>query len=56
MRVFVVGNGMTKFEKPGARDWDYPQMAKVAFESALYDANDLPFSEIEACYAAYCYG
>ena len=21
-RTFVVGVGMTKFEKPGARDWD----------------------------------
>ena len=27
-RVFVVGVGMTKFEKPGGRDWDYPQMAQ----------------------------
>ncbi|MGH3583991.1 MAG: hypothetical protein ACRDUB_20555, partial [Mycobacterium sp.] len=25
-RVFVVGVGMTKFEKPGSREgWDYPQ-------------------------------
>lgn len=24
--VFVVGVGMTKFEKPGKRDWDYTDM------------------------------
>jgi len=23
-RVYVVGVGMTKFEKPGSREWDYP--------------------------------
>jgi len=23
-RTFVIGVGMTKFEKPGSRDWDYP--------------------------------
>ncbi len=28
-RVFVIGVGMTKFEKPGRReDWDYPDMAR----------------------------
>ena len=29
-RTFVIGVGMTKFEKPGARDWDYPDMAQEA--------------------------
>ena len=37
-RVFVIGVGMTKFEKPGRRDWDYPDMAKIAGERALEDA------------------
>ena len=27
-KVYVVGVGMTKFEKPGSRDWDYPQNVK----------------------------
>ena len=27
-RTFVIGVGMTKFEKPGARDWDYPEMGR----------------------------
>ncbi len=29
-KVYVVGVGMTKFEKPGSKDWDYPDMAKEA--------------------------
>jgi len=37
-KVFVVGVGMTKFEKPGARDWDYPDMAQEAGQKALDDA------------------
>ena len=37
-KVFVVGVGMTKFEKPGAKDWDYPDMAKEAGTRALQDA------------------
>ena len=34
-RVFVVGVGMTKFEKPGSRDWDYPDMGREAGQKAL---------------------
>ncbi len=37
-RVFVVGNGMTKFLKPRQNNPDYPQMAKQATERALRDA------------------
>lgn len=38
-RVFVVGVGMTKFEKPGSRkNFDYPDMAKEAGHRALEDA------------------
>ncbi|EUA68999.1 hypothetical protein I553_2187 [Mycobacterium xenopi 4042] len=30
-KVFVIGVGMTKFDKPGRREgWDYPAMAKEA--------------------------
>ena len=29
-KVYVIGVGMTKFEKPGSRAWDYPDMAKEA--------------------------
>ena len=37
-KVFVVGVGMTKFEKPGSREWDYPDMAREAGTKALDDA------------------
>jgi sterol carrier protein 2 len=54
-KVFVVGVGMTKFEKPGGRDWDYPEMAKQAGEHALRDAG-IPYSSIEQAAVGYCYG
>ncbi len=55
-KVFVVGVGMTKFEKPGAREkWDYPQMAKEAGENALKDAG-ITFDKIEQAAVGYCYG
>ena len=35
-KVFVVGVGMTKFEKPGRREgWDYPDMARESGTNAL---------------------
>jgi len=37
-KVYVVGVGMTKFEKPGSREWDYPDMAQEAGTRALADA------------------
>jgi len=37
-RVFVVGNGMTKFLKPRTGNPDYPLMAKQATLRALRDA------------------
>lgn len=55
-RVFVIGVGMTKFEKPGKRDWDYPEMAKVAIEGAIADAGIQYAKEVEQVYASYCYG
>ncbi|HEX3794184.1 MAG TPA: lipid-transfer protein [Acidimicrobiales bacterium] len=54
-RVFVIGVGMTKFEKPGSKDWDYPDMGREAGEKALADAG-VPYSEIEEAFLAYCYG
>src|SRR5439155_17780108 len=48
-KVFVVGVGMTKFEKPGSRDWDYPDMAMESGTKALSDAG-IPYEEIDqAC-------
>ena len=40
-KVYVVGVGMTKFEKPGSKSWDYPDMAKEA-ERILDGAGWLP--------------
>ncbi|XP_039339677.1 sterol carrier protein 2 isoform X1 [Mauremys reevesii] len=55
-RVFVVGVGMTKFEKPGVRkNWDYPDMAKEAGQKALADAG-VPYSAVEQACVGYVYG
>ena len=54
-KVFVVGVGMTKFEKPGVRDWDYPDMAKEAGTKALADAG-VDFSEVQQAVCGYVYG
>ncbi|KAM9129832.1 sterol carrier protein 2 [Pangshura tecta] len=55
-RVFVVGVGMTKFEKPGVREnWDYPDMAKEAGQKALADAG-VPYSAVEQACVGYVYG
>uniref|UniRef100_A0A8C4S4A0 Sterol carrier protein 2 n=1 Tax=Erpetoichthys calabaricus TaxID=27687 RepID=A0A8C4S4A0_ERPCA len=55
-RVFVVGVGMTKFEKPGVREnFDYPDMAKEAGLKALADAG-IPYSEVEQACVGYVYG
>ena len=54
-KVFVAGVGMTKFEKPGSRDWDYPDMAYEAGTKALDDAG-ISYEQIEQVFVGYCYG
>ncbi|XP_015521114.1 sterol carrier protein 2 [Neodiprion pinetum] len=55
-KVYVVGVGMTKFEKPGKRDdFDYPDMAKEAVTNALKDAK-IPHRQIKAACVGYVYG
>jgi sterol carrier protein 2 len=54
-KVYVVGVGMTKFEKPGSKEWDYPDMAREAGTRALEDAG-IPFAEVEQACVGYCYG
>jgi acetyl-CoA acetyltransferase len=54
-RTYVIGVGMTKFEKPGTKDGDYPDWAKEAGEKALADAG-IPYEDVEQAYAGYCYG
>lgn len=60
-RVFVVGVGMTKFEKPGRRlnddgsMWDYPDMARESGTNALADAG-ISYEEVQQAYVGYVYG
>jgi acetyl-CoA acetyltransferase len=54
-RVFVIGVGMTKFEKPGARDWDYTDMGREAGEKALADAG-IGYEHVKQAFMGYCYG
>ncbi|MBA0127327.1 lipid-transfer protein [Haloechinothrix sp. YIM 98757] len=55
-RVYVIGVGMTKFEKPGRReDWDYPDMAREAGTNALADAG-VSYEAIRQAYVGYVYG
>jgi acetyl-CoA acetyltransferase len=46
---------MTKFEKPGSREWDYPDMARESGTKALEDAG-LSYDKIEQAYVGYVYG
>ncbi len=54
-KTYVVGVGMTKFDKPGTKDGDYPDWAEEAGRNALDDA-DVPYDKVEQVYAGYCYG
>ncbi|GAB2566211.1 lipid-transfer protein [Nocardia heshunensis] len=60
-KVYVVGVGMTKFEKPGRRKnedgsaWDYPDMARESGTKALADAG-IDYREVEQAYVGYVYG
>jgi acetyl-CoA acetyltransferase len=64
-KVYVVGVGMTKFEKPGRRQveeadgatraWDYPDMARESGTKALADAG-IDYREVQQAYVGYVYG
>jgi acetyl-CoA acyltransferase len=55
-KVFVVGVGMTKFEKPGRREgWDYPDMARESGTNALSDAG-IHYGQIEQAFVGYVAG
>jgi acetyl-CoA acyltransferase len=54
-RTFVVGVGMTKFEKPGARDWDYPDMGREAAQDAVTDSG-LRYDQVQMAFASYVHG
>jgi acetyl-CoA acyltransferase len=54
-KTYVVGVGMTKFEKPGSREWDYPDMARESGTKALEDAG-ISYDKVEQAYIGYVYG
>jgi acetyl-CoA acyltransferase len=54
-RTFVIGVGMTKFDKPGTKEGDYPDWAKEAGTKALDDAG-VTYDQIEQAFAGYVYG
>ena len=55
MRTFVIGVGMTKFDKPGTEQGDYPDWAREAGGKALADAG-IGYQQVERAFAGYCYG
>ncbi|MBT2510971.1 lipid-transfer protein [Streptomyces sp. ISL-98] len=54
MKAYIVGVGMTKFEKPESRDWQYWDMAKEAGTNALEDAG-VPYEQVQQVPVGYCF-
>ena len=53
--AYVIGVGMTKFDKPGTKEGDYHDWAREAGTAALADAG-IAYDEVEQAYAGYVYG
>ncbi|MFI6769990.1 lipid-transfer protein [Streptomyces sp. NPDC050355] len=53
-KAYLVGVGMTKFEKPETREWQYWDMAKEAGGKALADAG-IGYEAVEQVPVGYCY-
>lgn len=54
MKAYIVGVGMTKFEKPETRDWQYWDMAEEAGTKALDDAG-IRYEQVEQVPVGYCF-
>ncbi len=54
-KVYVVGVGTTKFEKPDTRAWDFPDMAEESATKALADAG-IPYEAVQQAAVGYVYG
>ncbi|MFI1187314.1 lipid-transfer protein [Streptomyces californicus] len=54
MKAYIVGVGMTKFEKPETRDWSYPDMVREAATAALEDAR-VRYDQVEHVPVGYCF-
>ncbi|MFD0144255.1 MULTISPECIES: lipid-transfer protein [unclassified Streptomyces] len=53
-KAYIVGVGMTKFEKPETRDWQYWDMAREAGTAALADAG-VSYGQVEQVPVGYCF-
>ncbi|MEU6661334.1 lipid-transfer protein [Streptomyces sp. NPDC046821] len=53
-KAYIVGVGMTKFEKPESRDWQYWDMVKEAGTKALDDAG-IAYEDVEQVPVGYCF-
>ncbi|MFE4749879.1 lipid-transfer protein [Streptomyces mirabilis] len=54
MKAYVAGVGMTRFEKPETREWQYWDMAREAGSAALADAG-ITYTEVEQVPVGYCF-
>lgn len=54
MKAYIVGVGMTKFEKPESRDWQYWDMVKEAGGAALADAG-VGYGQVQQVPVGYCF-
>jgi acetyl-CoA acyltransferase len=54
MKAYVAGVGMTRFEKPETRDWQYWDMVREAGSAALADAG-ITYAEVEQVPVGYCF-
>ena len=53
-KAYVVGVGMTRFEKPETRDWQYWDMVREAGGAALADAG-ISYGDVEQVPVGYCF-
>ncbi|MBL1081010.1 Nonspecific lipid-transfer protein [Streptomyces actinomycinicus] len=54
MKAYVAGVGMTRFEKPETREWQYWDMVREAGGAALADAG-ITYSDVEQVPIGYCF-
>ncbi|MFF4038482.1 beta-ketoacyl synthase N-terminal-like domain-containing protein [Streptomyces sp. NPDC001816] len=54
MKAYVAGVGMTRFEKPETREWQYWDMVREAGGAALADAG-VAYTDVEQVPVGYCF-
>ncbi|MGY0023611.1 lipid-transfer protein [Streptomyces sp. YJ-C3] len=54
MKSYIVGVGMTTFEKPESRDWQYWDMVREAGGAALSDAG-IAYGDVQQVPVGYCF-